>query len=195
MPDTDEVVLQPALIRSGGVVGLMVAAGWVVASVAFLLRLHGVALVVGCIADFVVLAAIVVSAMVLRPHYAVGIRSGELLYRSATRERIVLESGHQGRIVQIDAALSRATTSDEPVRFWLVVRDDNTVALKLECNRGSAMDSRSCGNAPGCDSTSSMDRCRFGRSELHILGLLPGGPHIPGEQLWCSGAFYCSSAC
>ncbi len=135
MPDTEDLVLRPEPMRGATGTGMLLAGGWVVASVAFLLRLHGILLVAASVVDATIVLAIVFAAVVLRPRYAVGVRNGELFYRSPRGERIVLGRGQPARVVQVDATQPRGTADPQPVPFWLLVRPDNSVALKLERSR------------------------------------------------------------
>jgi hypothetical protein len=105
--------------------------GWLLASVLFLSRLRGVALIVGGALDAVVLLAMVGFVALVRPRVALKLRGGELFISRLRGDRRILGVGDSGRVVELDIEYGAPGNPSWRSQVWMIVMNESRVALRL----------------------------------------------------------------
>lgn len=129
-PDSRELVLTPqGAVRRSSVGTLVVAAGWLVGSAFYLLRLHGLLRVVMIAVDAaVVLGALVVVKRSYR-RTKLALIGGRLVFTGLVRDRVVFADGRSGRVVEAEVDWGRA--SGRRSRLWSLVNADGRTEVSL----------------------------------------------------------------
>jgi hypothetical protein len=128
--DFAPLVLRPKKLGHMGAGELMSAGGWLLASVAFLFRFRGTALLILGSLDFAVVLAIVVFAVAVRPRIELRLDAGKLIRRGVRGSRLLFTKGDLGRVVELDVEVGGHVMSSR-LKLWLLVRADGTTAAKL----------------------------------------------------------------
>jgi hypothetical protein len=125
-----ELTIHPRPLADAKLGSLVASGAWLLASLGFLLRFHGAALVTVGVLDAFIVFTVVGLLLYARPRTALKVRNGELIRSGLHRERVVLTHGEPGRVVEFEV-LTGGAIARHLSRVWLIVRGDGTVAVKL----------------------------------------------------------------
>jgi hypothetical protein len=108
---------------------ILSAAGWCVFSLVFLLRFHGLALILMALID---VAVVVGTLAISRRSYArsqLTLAHGRLMWSGAIRDRVVFDKSRPGRVVEAEVRWFK--TSDRRTRVWLLVDAEGRAEVNL----------------------------------------------------------------
>lgn len=106
-------------------------AGWLLASLLFLLRFRGTALIVASAIDGVIVLSMVGYIALVRPRMVLKLRDGELVLSRLRGDQHVITAGDRGRVVELDVVYGPPTNTSWRSRIWMILAPDGTVALRL----------------------------------------------------------------
>jgi hypothetical protein len=118
--------LQVRPTRQGQLVGV---AGWVLASVFYSLRFHGVTRLAVLSVAVAMAVGIVAWMHLSRRRMRLALYGGQLVVSGPIRDRVALTEGHQGRVVHVEIAWRH--TPNRRSRLWLLLNESGGTEVGL----------------------------------------------------------------